>query len=301
MENMNSSAASFSAMLRCSHCGQGGLNGSDPRQVACNRCGATFPIEGTTVRMSSTGAATPQWQRKQRESISRYSEPSYNSDTTLPDLFGAFIAATLPAAAVVIDIGCGIAAELPVYARGLRARYIGLEPLDLSVDRTYSCISGAVAEAIPVADNAVDAALFATSLDHIQDVPKALAEIQRILRDEGRMYLWVGLHDPELELGAHTLQKVFFSGSFLVRTVKLLTAQVVLAKFAVAVALRQSRIRRGIPLDAWHFHYYSRGSLRQTLTDAGFSIVRDIVVPGTTSTFLECRHATIKASQAVAS
>jgi SAM-dependent methyltransferase len=246
--------------------------------------------------MSSASAATHQWQDKQCESISRYSQPSYNSDTTVPDLFGAFIAATLPTAAVVIDIGCGITAELPVYARGLRARYVGLEPLDVAVDRAYSCISGAIAEAIPLVDSSVDGAMFATSLDHIQDVPRALAEIHRILRDDGRIYLWVGLHDPDLELGAHTLHKVFFSGSFLVRALKLLASQVLLAKFAVAMALRQSRIRRGIPLDAWHFHYYSRASLRQTLTDAGFSIVREIVVPGTTSTFLECRYATLKPS-----
>jgi ubiquinone/menaquinone biosynthesis C-methylase UbiE len=280
--------ANVVAILRCASCGADASLIRQDDRLNCKHCGRVFHLDGKTVRMSSAHPTTSEWQRKQSEAVCRYSDEEYNADKTLYELFAGFVALTLPSTPVVLDVGCGIAQDLPVYARNLRASYIGLEPLDVSVDRSYYCISGAVAESIPLADHTVDAFLFATSLDHVQDVGKALAEIRRVLRKGGRVYLWVGLRDPDLLFGAHNLYGTFFHGSLIKRAARVLLSQAVLAKFAVAVALTQLRMQRGVPLDDFHFHYYTRASLREELTNGGLAIARQIVVPGSLSIFIDC-------------
>ncbi len=233
------------------------------------------------------------WATMQRDSVERYQDHGYNRDTTIPRLFGGFIATTLGRDDVVLDVGCGIAPDLPAYVAELGlARYLGLEPLTTRIEREYPCLVGAFAERTPLLDSSVDALLYATSLDHIEDVPDAMREARRILKPDGRAYFWVGLNEPEVVSRAMApVHSWIYKGSMARRAASLAAPHVVLARSMLQLGVRSYKMSRGIPLDQAHFRYYTRGSLQEELGDAGFHIVRELLVPGSSSIFLECATA----------
>lgn len=233
------------------------------------------------------------WAAMQGESVERYQDHDYNRDTTIPRLFGGFIATTLGRDDAVLDVGCGIAPDLPAYVAelGLR-RYLGLEPLSVRVEREYPCLVGALAEGTPLRDSSVDALLYATSLDHIENVPDAMREARRILKRGGRAYFWVGLNEPEVVSRAMApIHSWIYKGSMARRAVSLAAPHAVLARSLLQLGVRSYKMSRGIPLDHAHFRYYTRASLREELGNAGFHIVRELLVPGSSSIFLECATA----------
>lgn len=245
---------------------------------------------GATVLMPASVGGSADWLTKQEGSIERYNDERYNRDTTIPRLFGGFISTTLPRDGVVLDIGCGISPEIPPYVSELGLiRYLGLEPLQVAVERDYPCVVGAVAENLPVGDRTVDGLLFATSLDHIENVRGALEEARRVLKQSGRAYLWVGLHEPEIV--SRTMAPIhswIYAGSALRRAASLLVPHAVLARALFMLAARSYKLRRGLPLDHAHHRYYTRKSLRAELVSYGFHPEREVLVPGSNSLFVEC-------------
>jgi ubiquinone/menaquinone biosynthesis C-methylase UbiE len=91
----------------------------------------------------------------------------------------------------VADVGAGTG-KLAAALAGTGARVLAVEPLDAMralIPRTVTALAGA-AEALPIADGAVDAITAATAM-HWFDLPRALAEFRRVLRPEGRLaVLW---------------------------------------------------------------------------------------------------------------
>lgn len=70
----------------------------------------------------------------------------------------------------------------------------------------------AVAENIPLMDNSVECVCTRNTLDHIQDVPKAMQEMVRILKAGYRLYINVDFRLPEQRTRGHRicLNKDFF-------------------------------------------------------------------------------------------
>jgi SAM-dependent methyltransferase len=94
----------------------------------------------------------------------------------------------LGSASVVIDIGCGEGLQLARFAAdGHRAFGVDLE-VSMPDPATKSRLVLARAEALPFADACADAVLIKVVLPYSDDV-KAMAEISRVLRHEGRCML----------------------------------------------------------------------------------------------------------------
>jgi len=277
----------FALLLRCPQCHQA-APWSDGAPV-CSGCSKRFDVFQGSV-LVPTGAGSSDWAAMQEESVERYEDHDYNRDTTIPRLFGGFIAATLDRDDVVLDIGCGIAPDLPPYVAELGlTRYLGLEPLSTRVERHYPCLVGALVEQTPLQDRTVDRLLFATSLDHIEDVPGAMREARRILKPGGSAYFWVGLNEPEVVARAMApLHSWLYKGGVARRAASLIAPHLVLGRSLAQLGVRSYKMSRGIPLDHAHFRYYTRASLDEELGDAGFHTVRELLVPGSSSIFLEC-------------
>ncbi len=98
-----------------------------------------------------------------------------------------------------LDIGCGLL-SLPVYMENHpEVKFVGIDPLADTIDRKFEFIQ-AVAEDLPFGDEMFDSVLFATSLDHTISPELALKEACRVLKKNGKMFIWYSAHDsPHIE------------------------------------------------------------------------------------------------------
>ena len=102
----------------------------------------------------------------------------------------------------MLDVGCGPRGSLD-WAADAAAR-VGLDPLadhylELGVDGAAMEYVTGVAEAMPFDDDAFDVVSSINSLDHVDDVPRTVAEIIRVLRPGGLLLLATELcHRPRL-------------------------------------------------------------------------------------------------------
>lgn len=118
---------------------------------------------------------------------------------------GQFILRTLrryapeldPRGARVLDVGCGDAGVLIAFAEA-GARCAGMEPDPRSLERgrvraqehgVAVDLRQGFAEALPFADASFDLVVLDNVLEHVQDRDRTLAEIHRVLRPGGLLYL----------------------------------------------------------------------------------------------------------------
>jgi SAM-dependent methyltransferase len=226
------------------------------------------------------------WQDRQEASVSRYASDAYDAWEIPARMFGQFIAATLTdRTGVVLDIGCGIKPTLPpvVSELGL-TRYIGLEPLDVPVEREYQCLI-ASAESIPLEDASIDAVICSSSLDHIPDEDAAISEIKRVLKPGSPIYVWHGIYDPDTLIRTTTFESAFRHGPLLAPPLAAAHAALTIRR----VAKRKRSLERGRRIDPYHERWYTRDGLRNAFTRWGFDIVRELEPPGFSSMFFEAR------------
>jgi SAM-dependent methyltransferase len=278
------------SLFLCPACSSENACTRESETVTCGACGAVYPVHGLSIVIRTEEAAlSKEWMQKQAEGEERYRADSYNADDTIPRLFGGFMAVTLRPDDVVLDVGCGLSEELPAYVRELRVgAYIGLEPLAAACDRKYPCLAGAVAERIPLRAASVDRVIFATSLDHVENLGPALSEVRRVLRASGTAYAWVGLYEPHVMAKALTYHDFLFSRGLVKHAAKVAFFPLYHARFLAKMAVRAYRLRRGIPLDEKHFRYYTRTRLGEELRSHGLALRRELLVPGSSSIFVEC-------------
>jgi SAM-dependent methyltransferase len=277
-------------VIRCPSCAADKL-ALEPGKAVCSSCGTALPVDGRNVYASVRHSLlSEEWERKQQDSVERYLDEHYNENADIPHIFGGFIATTLRPDDIVFDVGCGLSKSLPLYVSELSARgYVGLEPLQTPVDRDYLCIVGAVAEHLPIQDASFDAILLATSLDHIERVDEALGELKRILSSQGRLYFWVGLHEPEVQARAKTFHPIFYGARGWKRLLRIGAAYAEYAYFMWRMAKRKRALAKGVPLDDIHFRYYTRASLLAELDRNGLDVHRTLMVPGSNSFMVEAR------------
>lgn len=95
------------------------------------------------------------------------------------------------AGGVILDVGCGVMAR-PGYLDFDNAKYtkfIGLDPID---DKSFFGLRMvACSEYIPLASATVDTIVFATSMDHVCNLKKTVAESNRVLKMGGRVVVWM--------------------------------------------------------------------------------------------------------------
>ena len=106
----------------------------------------------------------------------------------MAELFNCFLKPYLRG--TVLDIGCGpqpMASYLQDYPPELIA---GIDPVDPPGPHPFVFVQG-VCEFLPWVDHSFDVVVAATSLDHVLLLDKALTEIRRVLKPEGRFVAWV--------------------------------------------------------------------------------------------------------------
>jgi ubiquinone/menaquinone biosynthesis C-methylase UbiE len=91
----------------------------------------------------------------------------------------------------LLDVGCGTL-EVPGYLDFKDKRkfeFFGIDPIE---DDSFLCtrIVGC-AEFMPFANEEFDAAIFATSLDHVCSVDDSIREVYRVLRKGGKVLVWM--------------------------------------------------------------------------------------------------------------
>lgn len=94
----------------------------------------------------------------------------------------------------ILEIGVGSGLNLPLYQTGTNV--VGLDPSatllsmarEATTDRaqTIQLIEGS-AESIPLPDHEFDTVVTTWTMCSIPDLPKALAEVRRVLKDDGRL------------------------------------------------------------------------------------------------------------------
>lgn len=115
----------------------------------------------------------------------------------------------------VLELGLGSGLNLPIYGKGV-LRFYGLEPspelLTLARERARglpfpALLIRASAEALPIADQSIDAVVTTWTLCSIPDVARALREARRVLKADGRLFFVEhGLApEPRLERWQHAL------------------------------------------------------------------------------------------------
>jgi 2-polyprenyl-6-hydroxyphenyl methylase/3-demethylubiquinone-9 3-methyltransferase len=141
----------------------------------------------------------------------------------LAEARGALIPPAARPGAVLVDAGCGGGLLAP-HVRRLGYRHVGVDlrraGLEQSADRGVTPVTGDVT-ALPLADGCADVVVAGEILEHVTDLPGAVAELCRVLRPGGLLVLDTvnssrlgrfvtvtvgerlrsipkGIHDPEL-------------------------------------------------------------------------------------------------------
>jgi SAM-dependent methyltransferase len=257
----------------------------------CGNCGNEVPWDREGVHFHADSTSS-EWASMQAESIARYQDESYLEDVTEARIFGGFIAATVDRRLPVLDIGCGITRELPPYVKELSLPYyVGLEPISVGVQRNYDCLVGAVCEAIPLESASVGAAVFATSLDHIDNVDAAIAEVRRVLTPDGKLYFWIGMYEPEALAYSKTFEHALLRGSRLKRTVRAAIPYLETGYLLYRMNKRRRDLAAGRRLDNAHCRYYTRDLVARSMETWGLRINRQLLVPGSTALLVEAQAA----------
>lgn len=92
---------------------------------------------------------------------------------------------------VILDIGCGLL-EKPGYLdfeTKNNITFYGIEPLAES--NFFGHLITGTSEFIPLEDKSIDNIIFATSLDHVCSIETTIRESFRILKQEGKVVIWM--------------------------------------------------------------------------------------------------------------
>lgn len=91
----------------------------------------------------------------------------------------------------ILDIGCGLM-ELPGYLNFEEIEKMdlyGLEPIESSKFKG-KLITGC-SEFIPLEDKSMDVVIFATSIDHVCSIEDSINEVKRLLKKDGKVFIWM--------------------------------------------------------------------------------------------------------------
>lgn len=138
----------------------------------------------------ASAAAAELWQRQLDRNAAEMARNPRDSCSVvgnpMAERFAAWVGPRLRGR--VLDLGCG-PMPVPLYLHGYPlSRVTGLDPLDGA--HPFRFVRG-VAEDLPFDAASFDAAVSATTFDHLLDPERALAELRRVLAPGGRLLAWM--------------------------------------------------------------------------------------------------------------
>lgn len=134
----------------------------------------------------------PQWKRLFENGKRSYYEQKEAScshrDHWYARLFGAYI--DVMATGRLLDVGCG-PHGLPSYLNGYDLELVsGIDPLEPSSATPFEFVQG-FNEFLPWPDRSFNTVVSGTSLDHVLSLEHSLAEVGRVLTENGRYIVWL--------------------------------------------------------------------------------------------------------------
>ena len=166
----------------------------------CRRCRRIYPVDRFGVidfQVHDRIALLPDgalemWALAQNRSLEEYRVGRPARASTWDAAVKGFTGFLALDGARVLDVGAG--ADHPSRYVGPYAmqQYAALDPLPVGRDLHYTKVQ-AWAELIPFGDETFDVVVCGRSLEHFLCLESGLRELQRVLRRDGTLYLWVSL------------------------------------------------------------------------------------------------------------
>ena len=190
----------------------------------------------------------------------------------------------------ILDVGCGIGKELPRYFRLLSSsyNYFGLDPIKINLEkRDYPFFCCGIEDLKKVRLNkSFDMALFSSSLDHIEDISQAL----NILKEKvsGKVLVWITLQDSDeiaLNYGDSYFSYIFNTKNIFGQFFRIIFIFLKTLRLPIIFSKIESKLKKKVPLDPYHFHYFTKKSLFETFEQHG-EIKETLKIPGTNSMFI---------------
>jgi SAM-dependent methyltransferase len=188
---------SLNEMLVCPVCHEGlPLNEhKDEQQIECLQCQRSYSLTSGVYNMTplplpdeDLRSKWDTWQKLQDNGLLSYTAaPEFNlsiGDRKDAQAFKAFARAS----GLILDIGCG-PQNRPSYLPE-NCEVVGMDPLLGQQPRGFSFLQG-IGEYLPFRDETFDHILYASSLDHIINPKRSLAEASRCLVPGGHINLWI--------------------------------------------------------------------------------------------------------------
>jgi len=259
-----------------------------------------------TIKIVDDQDASKEWETKQDAALSEYLESHVKEQispetSALYKLFGAYIGNALHEPGEkqqpnILDIGCGIGRNLPLYIRALHhdVNYFGLDAIDVHVRRDYPFICSRLetVNKVPEFKHQFDTFIFGTSLDHFEDLDDVACVVKHLAAPGAKVVFWIGLHDMALaasEEGANRFGWVFSGENLWSTLARILGFSLwTFPRVAFALLLRLHRFKHRKKIDNFHFWYFCERNLPEVLTK--FGEISDITyVPGGGSVFATCQ------------
>ena len=163
--------------------------------ACCPRCGRRYNVDQGTFNMipipppdGVLKAKWQTWQKLQDNGLQSYTQaPEINLSIGSRDDAQAFKAFSQPSG-LILDVGCG-PQPFPSYLPE-KSDVVGIDPLAGAPRRDFAFVRG-IGEYLPFRDGTFDHIVYASSLDHIIDPRRSLADAARCLKPDGYINLWI--------------------------------------------------------------------------------------------------------------
>lgn len=251
------------------------------RAVCCNGCQRRYSLNRGVYNMTPLPPADEllrskwdTWQKLQDNGLLSYTKaPEFNLSVGPREDALAFRSFCQPSG-LILDVGCGPQAYSSYLPEG--GEVVGIDPLLGRQPREFAFVQG-IGEYLPFRDETFDQILYASSLDHIMNPRRSLAEAVRCVKRDGNISLWIdGLADDDSTGKQSTAQGY---RTLAMKGFKSLSRHSWLKKIGLRrtisyiVSVARMKVPEGAS-DCFHFSHLSVAAVLGWLADLNLTITR---------------------------
>jgi SAM-dependent methyltransferase len=227
------------------------------------------------------------WQQLQDNGLQSYTTaPEFNLSVGPRDDAKAFHDFCEPSG-LVLDVGCGPQAS-PSY-HGDESRVVGIDPLAGEQPRAFAFVQG-VGEYLPFRNETFDQILYASSLDHLIDPKRSLADAKRCLKPDGRINLWIdglGAVEAAVPLSVWSrYQTLIGKGIKSLSRHRWVSSIGMRRTLSYVVSVARMKVPAGAS-DYFHFVHLNVAAVLEWLNELNLEVVRQRDFPEADSVFIQ--------------